>query len=59
MDDPAIEIRDDHAFVNGIEDGLEEPLFVGQPEQVILNFLGAHAPETFDQFIEKAGIHCG
>jgi hypothetical protein len=59
MNDPAIEIRDDHAFVNGVENRLEESLFVGEPEQVVLNFLGAHAPETFDEFIEEAGIHRG
>ncbi len=50
-------IGDDDAFVDGVEDGLEEALLAGEPQQVILDFLRPDAPDALDEFFEEAGGH--
>ena len=55
--DLALEIGDDHAFVDGVEDGFEEAFFIGEPEEATLDFFGADAGDAFEDFIEEAGVH--
>ena len=45
------------AFVERVENGLEEAFFIRKPEDVIAHFFRAHAPDAFEQFVEKAGVH--
>ena len=55
--DAAFRIGDDDSFLNRVEDGLDQPLLLREPEEVILDLLRPHAPKTLDQFIEKARFH--
>ena len=57
VSDPAIRVRDDDPFLDRVEDGLDEPFFLGELEQVILNVLRPDPAEAFDQLIEKTGLH--
>ena len=54
---PPVQIGDDHALVDGVEDRLEETLLIRQPQQIALHLLRAHAADAFDEFVEKAGVH--
>ncbi len=57
--DAPVEVGDDDAFVDRVEDRLEKTLLVREPQQVALHFLRAHPPDAFDEFVEKAGVHAG
>ena len=51
------DVGHDHPLVDGIENRLQKTLLIGQPQQIALHILRAHAPETFDKLVEKPGIH--
>ena len=51
------EIGDDDAFMNRVEDRLEKALLIREPQQIALHILRPHAPDAFDEFVEKAGVH--
>ena len=55
--DPALQIGDDHAFVDGVEDGFEEAFFIGEAEEAALDFFGPDAGDAVEEFIEEAGVH--
>ena len=55
--DPALEIGDDDALVDRVEDCFQEAFFVCEAVQIILDLLGADASDPFDQFVEKTGVH--
>ena len=57
VSDAARRISHDDAFLDGVEDGLDQALFVRELEKVILHLLRAHASETLDQLSENTGFH--
>ena len=57
VSDAAGGVGHNNAFLNRVEDRLDQSLFLREPEQIILNFLRPYAPETFDEFIEEPGFH--
>ena len=40
-----------------IENGFQKTFFLGQAQEVILNFFRPNAPESLDQFLKKTGLH--
>jgi hypothetical protein len=40
-----------------IENGFQKTFFLGQPQEVILNFFRPDAPESLDQLLKKTGLH--
>src|SRR4029079_1999930 len=40
-----------------IENGFQKTFFLGQAQEIILNFFRPNAPESLDQFLKKTGLH--
>src|SRR4051812_42522038 len=57
VSDPPLRVGDDDPFLDRVENGLDEPLFLGKLKEIILDVLGADSPEAFDQLVEKTGLH--
>ena len=55
--DPAVRIGHDDSFLDRVEDRLDEPLLLRELEQIILDVLRPDPPESFDEFVEKTGLH--
>lgn len=57
VSDPGVGVGHDNAFLDRVEDRLDEAFFLRQPEQIIFNFLRPDAAEALDQLLEKTRFH--
>src|SRR6266436_10405164 len=55
--DPAFGISHDDAFLDGIENSLQETFLLGQAQKIILHFFRPDALESLDEFLKKTGFH--
>src|SRR5205823_7794754 len=54
---PAFRVGDNDAFLDGIENCLEETFLLRQAQKIILHLLRPDAPESLDEFLQKTGFH--
>jgi len=59
ISDAPLRVRDDDAFLDRIEDRLDEPFLLREPQQIMLHVFRPNLAEATDQLVEKAGLHGG
>ena len=50
-------VNDNDAFLNGLEDRLQQSAFLGEPQKMRVETLGIQLVQSFDQFVKKARFH--